>query len=110
VAAGSSITTTPLRTLPFPFRNFYPRKNSRGTPSPYSPDLAPCDFFLFPIFPRIKIILKGIKFDDVDSIKMNATTELNSISREEFQRCFQKWQERWEKSRSSAGDYFEGDN
>jgi histone-lysine N-methyltransferase SETMAR len=31
---------------------------------PYSPDLAPCDFFLFP---RIKIKLKGRRFDDVDT-------------------------------------------
>jgi hypothetical protein len=53
---------------------FNREKNSRGTPSPYSPDLAPCDFF---IFPRIKMKLKGRRFDDADTIKMNTTRELN---------------------------------
>jgi histone-lysine N-methyltransferase SETMAR len=51
---------------------------------PYSPDLAPCDFFLFP---RIKMKLKGRRFDD-DTIKMNTTRELNVLSHEDFQRCF----------------------
>jgi hypothetical protein len=32
---------------------------------PYSPDLAPCDFFLFP---RLKSILKGKQFQDVAEI------------------------------------------
>jgi hypothetical protein len=44
--------------------------------------------------------LKGRRFDDVDAIKMNTTRELNSVSGGDFQRCFQKWQERWGKSRS----------
>jgi hypothetical protein len=30
---------------------------------PYSPDLAPCDFFLFP---KIKLKLKGRRFDTVE--------------------------------------------
>jgi hypothetical protein len=54
--------------------------------------------------------LKGRRFDDVDTIKMNTTRELNMLSREDFQRCFQKWQERWDNRILSAGDYFEGDN
>jgi hypothetical protein len=69
--------------------------------------LPPVDFFLFH---RIKIKLKGRRFDDVDTIKMNTTRELNMLSREDFQRCFQKCQERWDKCILSAGDYFEGDN
>ena len=32
----------------------------------YSPDLAPSDFFLFP---KIKEILKGGHFDDIDDIE-----------------------------------------
>jgi hypothetical protein len=38
--------------------------------------------------------LKGRRFDGVDTIKMNTTRELNMLSREDFHRCFQKWQER----------------
>jgi hypothetical protein len=41
---------------------------------------------------------------------MNMTRELNSLSREDFQWYFQKWQECWDKSISSAEDSFEGGN
>jgi ABC-type antimicrobial peptide transport system ATPase subunit len=54
--------------------------------------------------------LKGRRFDDVDIMRMNTTRELNSLSFEDFQLCFQKWQECLDKSISSAGDYFEGSN
>jgi len=38
-------------------------------PNPaYSPDLAPSEFFLFP---KIKEILKGRHFDDIDDIRSN---------------------------------------
>ncbi|KAK8375413.1 hypothetical protein O3P69_008332 [Scylla paramamosain] len=43
---------------------------------PYSPDLAPCDFFLFP---KLKEVMKGTRFDDADDIKKAVTTELRSI-------------------------------
>jgi len=35
---------------------------------PYSPDLAPCDFFLFP---RMKRQMKGKHFADVSGVKRN---------------------------------------
>ena len=73
---------------------------------PYSPDLSPPDFFLFP---KLKSHLKGRRFDDVEDIKANTTTELHNISLEEFGRCFDKWQQRWEKCVNSEGEYFEGD-
>jgi transposase len=42
----------------------------RGVPvlehPPYSPDLAPADFFLFP---RLKSIMKGARFADVAAIQ-----------------------------------------
>jgi hypothetical protein len=52
--------------------------------------------------------LKGRRFDDVDTIKMNTTRELNMLSREDFKRCFQKWQERWDKCILSAGATLKG--
>jgi hypothetical protein len=33
---------------------------------PYSPDLAPCDFFLFP---KMKLKLKGRRFDTTEEIQ-----------------------------------------
>ncbi|KAL4149391.1 hypothetical protein QTP88_003351 [Uroleucon formosanum] len=73
---------------------------------PYSPDLAPCDFFLFP---KIKMALKGKRFQNVDEIKQNATEQLRGVSKNDFHRCFQKWQERWRTCMDSEGAYFEGD-
>jgi transposase len=43
---------------------------------PYSPDLAPCDFFLFP---RLKRTLKGKRFQDVAEIQLNKTRQLQAI-------------------------------
>jgi histone-lysine N-methyltransferase SETMAR len=37
---------------------------------PYSPDLAPCDFFLFP---KLKSTLKGKRFQDVAEIQLNTS-------------------------------------
>ena len=72
--------------------------------SPYSPDLAPCDFFLFP---EIKSLLKGTPFFDIDSIKMAATTELKKILENAFQEYFESWKRRMHKCFQVKGDYFE---
>ena len=59
----------------------------------YSPDLAPCDFFLFP---KLKIS-KGDHFPDVEAIKNAVTMELKHIQEESFQEYMEAWQERMEK-------------
>jgi len=74
---------------------------------PYSPDLAPCDFFLFP---KLKGVIKGTRFADVDAIKRAVTVELRRIPRESFQGCMDAWQKRMGKCSRAEGDYFEGDN
>lgn len=74
--------------------------------APYSPDMAPCDFWLFP---KLKMPLKGTRFESRDDIMRNTTMELNSIPKEAFKRCFQQWYDRWDKCVDSQGDYFEGD-
>ena len=43
---------------------------------PYSPDLAPCDFFLFP---KLKKVIKGTRFQDSKAIKTAVTRELRAI-------------------------------
>ena len=40
---------------------------------PYSPDLAPCDFFLFP---KLKEVIKGTCFQDSEAIKTAVMREL----------------------------------
>ena len=74
---------------------------------PYSPDLAPCDFFLFP---KIKSAVKGTRFESVDAVKAKATQLLNSLTQDDLQHCFQQWKIRMERCRDRGGDYIEGDN
>jgi histone-lysine N-methyltransferase SETMAR len=51
---------------------------------PYSPDLAPNDFLLLP---KIKEILKGRHFNDIDDIRSNTTAALKAIPQNQFQNC-----------------------
>jgi transposase len=73
---------------------------------PYSPDLAPADFFLFP---KLKSTLKGRRFQTIEEIQENAVRELRAITESAFQEAFQQWKKRWEWCITSRGDYFEGD-
>jgi len=72
----------------------------------YSPDLAPSDFFLFL---KIKEILKGRHFDDIDDIRSSTTAALKAIPQNQFQNCFEWWTKRWHRCISSQGEYFEAD-
>jgi len=71
---------------------------------PYSPDLVPCDFFLFP---GLKKILKGRRFEATEDIKRNSTKTLLDIPKEEFAKCFQQWQKSWAKCVAAEGKYVE---
>jgi hypothetical protein len=55
---------------------------------PYSHDLAPCDFLLFP---KLKNALKGQRFADGPDIQRNVTKLLRCIPVNEFQDCFRQW-------------------
>ena len=72
-----------------------------------SSDLAPSDFSLFP---KIKEILKGRHFDDIDDIRSNTTPALKAIPQNQFQNCFEGWTRRWHRCIASQGEYFEGDH
>ena len=74
---------------------------------PYSPDMAPCDFLLFP---KIKRTLKGRRFTAIDVIKSASLKELKAIPKMEFEKCFEHWKKRWHNCIISNGDYFEDDN
>jgi hypothetical protein len=49
---------------------------------PYSPDLAPCDFFLFP---KVKSVLKGTRFASVTEVKKKTTELLRQLTDDEPQ-------------------------
>ena len=74
---------------------------------PYSPDLAPADFFLFP---KLKTALKGRRFQTIEEIRENAIRELGAITESAFQEAFQQWKKCWELCIAIRGDYFEGDS
>jgi hypothetical protein len=73
---------------------------------PCSPDLSPCDFFLFP---RLKKRLKGRRHENIEAIQAAATMELTGIPKEAFTGCFQDLQKRWQQCIGCGGNYFEGD-
>lgn len=81
------------------------RNNVATLPQPpYSPDLAPSDFFLFP---RMKKDLKGKRFGTVAAVQEASTKVLNSIPVDEFQDAFRQWKTRWQRCVDSEGTYFE---
>ena len=61
-------------------------------PTPYSPNLAPYDFFLFP---KLKLLKRRFKM--ISEMKANATNELKGIIKEAYQDRFKKWIRRWDK-------------
>jgi hypothetical protein len=73
---------------------------------PYSPDLAPCDFWLFPK----QDALKGHRFSGFADIQGHVTTILQRIPEEEFQKCFELCKHRLTKCIGAQGDYLEGDS
>ena len=67
----------------------------------YSPDIAPCDVWMFP---KLKMALKRKRFDDIQTIQSNATRELKAIPKSAFEDCFKMWKHRWERVVLSNGD------
>jgi len=74
---------------------------------PYSPDLSPCDFFLFP---ELKFYLKGSHFGTVDNIQKVVTEQLWALPHEDFQHCYRDWERRLRRCVASKENYLEGDN
>ena len=73
--------------------------------SPYSPDLAAKEFFLFP---KLKTTLKGRRFQTIEDIQENAIRELRAITEIAFQEAFQQRKKLWELCIANRGYYFEG--
>jgi histone-lysine N-methyltransferase SETMAR len=89
-------------------RQFLSNKNITVCPHPpYSPDLAPCDFWPFP---NVKITMKGKCFESIQDIEAATTAQLKTLTEEDFQNCFRNRQERGDKCVRSDREYFEGIN
>jgi len=73
---------------------------------PPSPDLAPCEFYLFP---KIKSVLKGAHFVSVENVKAKMAEILKSLTEHDLRNCFEHWQYRMQPCVNSERNYFEGD-
>jgi hypothetical protein len=67
---------------------------------PYSPDLAPFNFFLFS---RLKSTLKGKRFQDVAEIQLNTTRQLQAIPKQAYHTFIEKQKDRWNRCIQSEG-------
>ena len=70
-------------------------------PPPYSPDIVPLDFCLFPK-------PTGCHYETIEEMKEAVTKVIDTIAQEDFHGAFKKLLERY-KCIAAGGDYFEGD-
>ena len=69
--------------------------------SPYSRDVAPCDFWLFHK-------LRAYRYERIEEMKEAVTKVIDMLTQEDFDRALQKLLERY-KCIAAGGAYFEGD-
>ena len=69
--------------------------------SPYSPDLASCDFWLF-------TKLRGCRYETIEEMKEAVRKANDTLTQEDFHGSFQKLLKRYNKCITAGGDYFEG--
>ena len=76
---------------------------TKTVPQPsYSPDYAPCDFWLFPK-------LTGCHYETIEEMKEAVTKVIDTLTHEDFHVALQKLLERYHKYIATGGEYFEGD-
>ena len=69
---------------------------------PYSPDLASCDFCLFPK-------LRGCRYERIEEMKEAVRKVIDTLTQEDFHGAFQKLLERYNKCIAAGGYCFERD-
>ena len=82
--------------------DYLPKMGIKTVPHlPYSSDLAPCDFCLFPK-------LRVCRCETIE-MKEAVMKVIDTLTEEDFHGAFQKLLERYNKCIAAGGDYFEGD-
>ncbi len=72
---------------------------------PYSPDLAPSDFFLFA---RLKKNMRGLTFDSIDELRERIDFEIGQVAQWEFAHAIRdSWVKRLQQCVQHEGNYFE---
>ena len=69
---------------------------------PYSLDLAPCDFWLFPK-------LRGCRYETIEEMKEAVTKVIDTLTQEDFPGASQKLLEQYNECIEAEGGYLEGD-
>ena len=69
---------------------------------PYSSDLAPCDFWLFPKH-------RGCRYETIEEMKEAVTKVIDTLTLEDVHGAFQELLEWYNKCIAAGGDYLEGD-
>ena len=69
---------------------------------PYSPDVAPCDFCLFPK-------LRGCRYETIEEMKETVAKVIDMLTQENFHGALQKLLERYNKYIAAGGDFLEED-
>ena len=69
---------------------------------PYSPDLVPCDFCLFPK-------LRGCCYETIEEMKEAVMKVIDMLTPEDVHGAFQKLLKQYNKCIAVGGDYFKGD-
>ena len=88
-----------------PCHRLFDQDGHQDSSSPSSsPDLAPCDFCLFP---KLKKKLKGCHYETIGEMKEAVMKVIDMLTQEDFHGAFQKSLE-WYKCIAAGGDYFEG--
>ncbi len=72
---------------------------------PYSPDLAPCDFA---IFPALKAKLRGVHHRTVQNVRRVAKDVLKNLDPAVYWKALMDLPDRWRKCVAAQGEYFEG--
>ena len=64
--------------------NYLTKMGIKTVPQPpYSPDLAPCDFWFFPK-------LRGCRYETIEEMKEAVTKVIDTLTQEDFHAAFQK--------------------
>ncbi len=74
---------------------------------PYLPDLAPCDFALFP---KMKSMMHGRQFPSIAAVQKEARSVLANLDSQFYSDAIHEMVGRWQKCSLVNGEYFEGDN
>ena len=104
IADCCCIMTMLLRTGQLPPKTLNGERIQQLDHPPYSPALAPCDFFVFPF---VKSKFRGMRFNTPDLAVKAFLEHIEAIPQLEWASMFQKWFHCMQNCIDTAGEYFE---